>query len=373
MFLRQQAGIRSLGQYFTPRNVVQPIVRMSNAGSLRAGDSVCDPFCGVGGFLLEAIAENENLMDQFRPINGRVRSEIVFRGYDKGTDEKDDERTIILAKANMLVYLSDLLSEYHSEAYLKEFAMNAFNQVFHLIRSNLGSYERVDADEKYNLILTNPPYVTSGSASIKNAIEAGGLSNHYSHGGRGTESLAIQWIINHLKSGGEGFVIVPDGLLNQMAILDYIKSECDVLAVVALPSRTFYSTPKKTYILGLRKKQNAKAQALPVFTYLVSEIGESRDTRRVPIPANDLITMEQEFSYFRASPKNYGSSDARCRIVPWSEFSVLRNWLVDRNWSHEEKVQLGIVEENYEVDAETFRGLVADAKATLEGLYDELK
>lgn len=371
-FLRQQAGIRSLGQYFTPRNVVQPIVRMSNAGNLRAGDSICDPFCGVGGFLLEAIAENNNLLQQFRPAEGRINPQVTFRGYDKGTDEKDDERTIILAKANMLVYFSDLLSEYHSEEYLKEFSTNAFNSVFHLIRSNLGTYERVSPDEKYDLILTNPPYVTSGSASIKNAIEAAGLGKHYSHGGRGTESLAIQWIVNHLKPGGQSFVIVPDGLLNQNSVLDYIKAECDILAIVALPSRTFYSTPKKTYILGLRKKESTRTQSHPVFTYLVSEIGESRDTRRVAIPANDLTTMEQEFCYFRSSPNTYTSKDPRCRILAWSDFSELRNWLVDRNWSHEEKVELGIVEENFEVDADTFRDLVGDAKAALDKLYGEL-
>ena len=61
-FLRQQAGIRSLGQYFTPRNVIQPMVRMSNSSRLRPGDSVCDPFCGVGGFILETIAENDYLL-----------------------------------------------------------------------------------------------------------------------------------------------------------------------------------------------------------------------------------------------------------------------------------------------------------------------
>lgn len=371
-FLRQQAGIRSLGQYFTPRNVIQPMVRMSNAGELRAGSSICDPFCGVGGFLLEAIAESDNLLRQFRPVNGRVRSKISFRGYDKGTDEKDDERTIILAKANMLVYLSDLLSEHHSEAYLKEFATHAFNAVFTLIRSNLGTYERVSPDEKYDLILTNPPYVTSGSASIRNAIEAADLSNHYPHGGRGTESLAIQWIISHLKAGGQAFVIVPDGLLNQEAVLEYIKAECEVLAVVALPSRTFYSTPKKTYVLGIRRKEHATSQSNPVFTYLVSEIGESRDTRRVEIAANDLTTMEQEFRYFRASPNSYVSSDQRCKILSWPDFAKLRNWLVDRNWSHEEKVALGIAEEIFEVDADSFRSLVGDAKAALDKLYEEL-
>lgn len=372
-FLRQQAGIRSLGQYFTPRNVVQPIVRMSNARNLRAGDSICDPFCGVGGFLLEAIAENENLLQEFRPVKGKVSPKVTFRGYDKGTDEKDDERTIILAKANMLVYLSDLLSEYHSEPYLREFSENAFNAVFHLIRSNLGTYERVDPVEKYDLILTNPPYVTSGSASVKTAIEAAGLTEHYAGGGRGTEALAIQWIIAHLKERGQAFVIVPDGLLNQMPILEYIKNECKILAVVALPSRTFYSTPKKTYILAIEKKVTPKPQVEPVFTYLVSEIGESRDTRRVAIPANDLHEMEKEFGFFKSSPNTYSSDNARCRIVPWSEFATLRNWLIDRNWTHEEKVALGIVEEHFEVDGEAFKALVRDARSALDTLFEELK
>ncbi|WP_165906260.1 N-6 DNA methylase [Streptomyces sp. Z26] len=372
-FLRQQAGIRSLGQYFTPRNVVQAIVRMSNAHTLRDGDSLCDPFCGVGGFLLEAIAENQNLTDQFVPNNGKVKPRIKIRGYDKGSDEKDDERTIILAKANMLVYLSDLLTAYHSEAYLKEFSNNAFNSVFRLIRSNLGTYERVDEDELYDLILTNPPYVTSGSASIKNAIEASSLSNYYTAGGRGTESLAIQWIIRHLKPGGQAFVVVPDGLLNQEPILAYITEECEVLCVAALPSRTFYSTPKKTYILGLKKKTSPGEQKSPIFTYIVSEIGESRDTRRVAIEANDLHSMVREFAYFKAAPASYSPSDPRCKIIDWSNFDGLSNWLVDRSWTHEEKVDLGVVEEIFEVDQDAFRALIGDARTALDDLLKELE
>ncbi len=372
-FLRQQAGIRSLGQYFTPRNVVQAMVRMSNASALRDGDALCDPFCGVGGFLLEAIAENPHLLAQFQPQDsGKVRPKVKIVGYDKGTDEKDDERTIILAKANMLVYLSDILFENHSEEFLRELASNAFNSVFHLIRSNLGTYERIDASEQYDLILTNPPYVTSGSASIRAAIEAAGIASHYPQGGRGTESLALQWVIRHLTPGGQAFVVVPDGLMNQNAMLKFIKSGCEVLSVVALPSRTFYSTPKKTYILGLRKKTQPARQSSPVFTYLVSEIGESRDTRRVPIQSNDLATMEREFKFYRAAPEVYEPQDPRCKIVPWLEFDGLRNWLVDRSWTHEEKVELGIVEENFEVDAEAFRDLVDDARKALDELLSEL-
>src|SRR5690606_14236207 len=111
----------------------------------------------------------------------------------KGSDEKDDERTIILAKANMLIYFSELLTKYNDEDYLRAFSDGAFNDVFHLLRDNLGTFALVD-EEPYDLVLTNPPYVTSGSASLRKSIDDRGLSDFYAHAGRGTEALAMEWI-----------------------------------------------------------------------------------------------------------------------------------------------------------------------------------
>ncbi len=372
-FLRQSAGVKALGQYFTPRNVVQSMVRMSDASTLKAGDSLCDPFCGVGGFILEAIAENSNLQKEFEPKAGKVRPKITLRGYDKGTDEKDDERTIILAKANMLVYLSDLLAQYPSDAHMREFA-SVFNNVFRLLRTNLGTFGQVDPGECHDLILTNPPYVTSGTSSLRSAIESQGFGGDYAVGGRGTEALATQWIIKHLKPGGQALIVAPDGLLNQSVMTDYIKSTCRVLAVVALPSRTFYSTPKKTYILAIRRKQTDEAaQATPVFTYLVSEIGESRDARRVRVSENHLQTMELAYGYFKAAPNQFLSADPRCKILPWAKFDGLRTWLVDRLWTHEEKVELGIAEEIVEVDGDTMVRMIDEVGAALDALRAALK
>lgn len=367
-FLRQSAGVKALGQYFTPRNVVQSMVRMSDASSLKVGDSMCDPFCGVGGFILETIAENPMLQKEFEPRGSKVAPRVTFRGYDKGTDEKDDERTIILAKANMLVYLSDLLALYPSEAHMKEFA-GSFNDVFRLLRTNLGTFGQVDPNELYDLILTNPPYVTSGTSSLRGAIESQGLGDYYAVGGRGTESLAIKWIVEHLKPGGQALIVAPDGLLNQSAMIDYIKTNCVVSAVIALPSRTFYSTPKKTYILAIRRKHEGDpVQAAPVFTYLVSEIGESRDARRVPIEENDLKTMELAYRYYKAAPEASPATGSRCKILPWTQFNGLRTWLVDRLWSHEEKVALGIAEEVFEVDGDTMLKMIDEAGAALLAL-----
>lgn len=358
-FLRKSAGIGFLGQYFTPRNVVSAIVSMVGAEYLKKGARICDPFCGVGGFLLELIADNKNILKEFEPTNGVVSPNIEIVGYDKGSDEKEDERTIILAKANMLIYFSDLLVKYNSSTNLKGFSDGAFNKVFHLLRSNLGTFGKVD-DKPYDLILTNPPYVTSGSRSLKKAIENNGLSSHYTSGGRGTEALALEWIVNNLSDNGLAFVIVPDGLLNQEIMLTYLKSNCVIQGIISLPIRTFYSTPKKTYVLILKKKENVSdGQKTPVFTYLVSEIGETRDAKRFNLPENDLIEMAALFNQFKGAQGHFVSSSQRCKIVKFEDFGKRTNWMVDRWWSEAEKLVLNVADETSVVSEFEYQNLIA--------------
>lgn len=372
-FLRQSAGVKSLGQYFTPRNVVRAMVEMSTASTLSAGARIADPFCGVGGFVLETIVGNPQIYAEFAPKNGQVSPGILVRGYDKGTSEKEDERTIILAKANMLIYFSDLIAKSHGEADLRSFAEGAFNSVFHLIRSNLGTFDRVD-DEPFDLILTNPPYVTSGVASLRRSIEERGLSGHYTIGGRGTESLAIEWIVRNLKPGGQALVVVPDGLLIQKPVLDYLARSCRVQGIISLPLRTFYSTAKKTYVLILSKLHDGQAPPdEPVFTYLVSEIGESRDSYRFPIDENDLQTAAALFNQYKGSPSAFATTDPRCKLWQASDMGSALNWLVDRRWSQDEKTDLGIAEQTTEYSEDEFLSLVSDAQTLITGFLEQYR
>lgn len=364
-FLRQEAGVRFLGQYLTPRNVVLAMVAMSPASNLTKGARICDPFCGVGGFILETIVGNPSIYGEFEPHNGVVNPRISLVGFDKGTDEKDDERTIILAKANMLIYFSDLLVKYNSPKYLKAFSDGAFNKTFTLIRSNLGTFGRVE-EEPFDLILTNPPYVTSGSNSLKRAIEEEGLAKHYTASGRGTEALAVEWVIRNLKPGGNAFIVVPDGLLNQTAMLEFIKFNCVVRAIISLPQRTFYATPKKTYILAFtRKLHSEEAQTDPVLTYLVSEIGETRDAKRFKIERNDLEEAASLYNQFKGSPKYFTTLSPRCKIVSFAEFSERQHWLVERWWAATERVTLGITDESSIASEEEFEGAVRDLQGQL--------
>jgi len=370
-FLRQQAGIRFLGQYFTPRSVVKAMVAMSNAKDLKAGARICDPFCGVGGFVLETIAENPHILKEFEPKNGKVNPKITLLGYDKGTDEKDDERTIILAKANMLIYFSDLLVKFNSTQHLKSFAEGAFNDVFHLIRTNLGTFGEVDK-EPFDLILTNPPYVTSGSSTLKKAIESVGLGNYYTSGGRGTESLALEWIIRNLKQGGQALVVVPDGLLNQSSILNFVKEQCLIKAIISLPTRTFYSTPKKTYIIVIERKDDIQTvQDFPVFTYLVSEIGETRDAKRWTIDVNHLGDASSLFNQFKGAPKTFKTDDRRCKIISYKTFNSKQNWMADRWWTDDEKLALGITDSESELTEGEFIELATASSTSIKKTLED--
>lgn len=368
-FLRQSAGIASLGQYFTPRNVVKSIINMIPESTVKEDMKVCDPFCGVGGFPLEFINSFSKVKNQFKPCNGIITPHIEILGYDKGSDEKDDERTIILAKANMLIYLSDLIVN-HTNCQ-KEFSEKVFNKTFHLIRNNLGTFSKRQKDY-FDLILTNPPYVTNGVSSIKKVINDEGLSDIYPSNGNGLEGLAIEWIIYSLKPGGRAFIVVPDGLFTRSsdkALRDRIIQKCDINAIISLPSRTFFATSKKTYILAITKKDSPKSQTIPVFTYLVSNIGETKDANRIEIAENDLSKMSLLYKQFSVSPSDFKTDDRRCKIQEIDRFKDSL-WLVDKDWSDDEIKELGISEDNTELSETEFYDLISDIKNKLSSFLE---
>ena len=370
-FLRQSAGVSALGQYFTPRNVVKAIVKMANGNNLPTDAKICDPFCGVGGFLLEFINEYDVFKKQFEPKNNNIVPRCEIRGYDKGSDEKDDQRTIILAKANMLIYFSDLIVKHKGST--QTFAREVFNKVFHLVKTNLGTF----GEQIYNhfdLILTNPPYVTNGVSTIKSEINAKGIKGMYANTGNGLEGLAVSWIINALKEGGSAFIVLPDGIMNRTSdkkLRDHILQKCIVNGIISLPNRTFFATPKQTYIVALtKKKENENIQTTPVFTFLISEIGETRDSKRFPLEQNDLIEMAIKFRQFMASPKDYVSDTKRCKLQDIRRFYDSNSWMIEKDWTEEERSSLGMDNEITEISEEDFIDKVSQAKDIITELFN---
>lgn len=383
-FLKQE--VEALGQYFTPRSVVQSVIRMggfADPGYSFAAKRYCDPFCGVGGFPLELINLNEGMQNALRPKNsGKIEPNFILHGFDKGF-ERDDERTIILAKANMLIYIAEIL--FANPQCTQSFA-EIFNTTFRLFKDNLGTFGHIISteSEKYDVILSNPPYVTSGSSIIKEELQKKAeTKSAYKVNALGLEGLSIEWIVNSLKVGGRAFVIIPDGILgrgNGNKLRDFILERCFLEGIVALPPRTFFSNAELTFIMAVTKKpepidgQWAK-QTEPVFTYLVSNIGERlTSVRREEIAENDLPEMEKLFKVFMgaksSSKEILERESARCKIQPISKFKSPNHWVVDRWWSNEERIQLGLVEEIKPVSAKEIAQDMAALQKKLKGVKD---
>lgn len=367
-FLKESISKKNWGQYFTPLKVVRSIVNMVE---LKAGMEICDPACGVGKFLLEPILHD---LHRFYLVeNDELKPQITLYGYDKGFD-KDEQKTIILAKANMLIYMSGMIREHPDMT--QKFAQ-LFNDTF-LLQTNsiLGTLAK-PIENKFDLILTNPPYVMSGSSNLKEEIaKQDELKKYFSISAMGIEGLFMEWIIRALKPGGKAFVVVPDGIMNRgndKKLRDFILEQCNIDAVISLPLNTFFTTNKKTYILALTKKTSVviggvatlEKQTTPVFTYLCSEIGETRDVNRFDISQNDLENASDLFNMFKGAKSKFKTNDKRCKIVAIDTFYSEGHWSVDRWWTTEEKIELGIKDEESAITLDSFASMLGDVSNVL--------
>ena len=319
---------------------------------------------------MELLNMNDGMFKSYTPNgDGEISLPFELHGFDKGF-EREEERVIILAKANMLIYLAELL--FNNPSCTNEFA-RIFNDTFWLFKDNLGTFGHIIKDEanKYDLILSNPPYVTSGSSIIKEEIQrTPATANEYPIGGLGLESLSIEWVVKSLKPGGSAFLIVPDGILarRDRTLRDYILRECFVDAIVSLPRRTFFANEKDTYILVITKKNDpADVQTANVFAYLVSNIGERlTSVRRDEIELDDLPEMEGLFRLFKGASSQaseiVSGRSLRCKVLPASWFRQSSHWVVNKLWSNQELAQLD-ADSRRPVTKEEFDSLLASLEA----------
>ncbi len=368
-FLRRSARQQRLGQFFTPRNVVRPMVRMAQLAKLPDNSVVLDPAAGVGGLVLEPLMWPDSLQGNIRIVSGRPERRIRTVGLDVDSDLH------ILGKANMLLHIAELVRD---PATTPSALNKAMAQTFVLMDDDktLGSLLQ-PAINSVDVILTNPPYVTRGSAIYKDTIRSvSGMRNgkllkdYYDRAGLGVEALFIRYISGALKPGGRAFVIVPQGLLNRTepGPKQQLLDECNLLASIQLPRNTFFNTAQKTYILVLERRHTPVDPRPEVFIGLARSTGETLDWRRTPTPdENDLAAIAEAFVARDVGDPSLAVASPVVKVVPASHFGTDDRWDVVRFWSDEELVELG--ETTSPVERISF---IEDARATLDGLVSDL-
>jgi type I restriction enzyme M protein len=213
-------GKKGAGQYFTPRILIQAIVRCVQPDPRGILDfTIADPACGTGGFLVGAYewlkAETEGgAMDRATAV--RVKDSTYY-------GQELVERPRRLALMNMYLH-----------------------QVEPHITLGDSIYE-VPTSRRFDVIMTNPPFGTKGAHQAP-------VRQDFTVPTSNKQLNFIQHVMTILKRGGRAAMVVPDNVLFENQAGDVFKilmQDCDVHTVLRCPNGTFnpYTEGTKTNVI----------------------------------------------------------------------------------------------------------------------------
>ena len=245
------------GQFRTPRHIIKMMVEMVKPNP---SDTIIDPAMGSAGFLCEAqlyLREHHKDMLLDAELRNHFNNEM-FYGNDMDT--------------TML-------------------RIGAMNMMLHGVENPNISYrdslsEQNSDEEKYSLVLANPPFkgsldAESVSASLLKVTKT-----------KKTELLFLALFLRILQKGGRAAVIVPDGVLfgsskAHKQIRQELVDNNKLQAVISMPSGVFKPyAGVSTAILFFTKTGAGGTDK--VWFYDMKADGLSLDDKRQAVEANDI-------------------------------------------------------------------------------------
>lgn len=262
------------GQFFTPEPVIDFCIGMMQP---KPDDTIIDPACGSGGFLMSALkylqANHQNLN------TAKIVSQNIF-GLDINRSIARIAKMKLLLEANgkTNILCTNSLEDLDS------------------IKLLLGQKNGFD------LILTNPPFgakITQSSFLSKfdlgykwTSHENEFFKSRTVYANQNAEILFIERCLQLLKEGGRMAIVLPNGNFENPS-LDYlryyIKQKAKVIAIVNLPQETFipYGTGVKTSLLFLEKDSKNEEKQYPIFFGRVTKLGYQGNKNGTPLYQKD--------------------------------------------------------------------------------------
>lgn len=200
----QSAG--SSGEFYTPRAVTDFMAKMINP---KIGETMADLACGTGGFITSWLKELHQKVET-------VADEEAYSSSIYGIEKK--QFPYMLAVTNMLLHDLDVPQIYHDNTLLRDVL------------------DYTD-DDKFDVILMNPPYGGSEKADVKSHFPSDLASSE-------TADLFMSVIMYRLKEKGRAAVILPDGFLfgtdnAKINIKKKLLHEFNLHTIIRLPSSVF--------------------------------------------------------------------------------------------------------------------------------------
>lgn len=241
------------GQYFTPRPLVDSIVRVVQP---QVGELIQDPATGSGGFLISA--------DQYARLNGGIESYLKNPPQYEGVEiEKSTYRICLmntfLHGLDAKIILGDALTDDMQEL------------------------------RPADLILANPPFgARAGSRRRRRSDLEIPTTN---------KQLAfLQHIYMGLAPGGRAAVIVPDNVLFEEGagrrIRQALMRNCKLHTILRLPQGIFYSAGVQTNVLFFSRQRDISEQT-DAISYYDMRTSAPRFGRKRPLLEADFAEFER--------------------------------------------------------------------------------
>jgi type I restriction enzyme M protein len=263
------------GQYFTPRPVIEAIVKCVDP---KVGESVCDPACGTGGFLLAAYDHMKGQSKDREKLR-KLRHES-FTGVDI-VDE-------VVRLCAMNLYLHGI--------------GNGGSPVVQ------GDALAGDGGDRFNVVLTNPPF--GKKSSYKVVGEDGSVTtereNYEREDFKFTTSNKqfnfLQHIMTILETHGRAGVVLPDNVLFEAGragegIRKRLLEGFNFHTLLRLPTGIWYSPGVKANVLFFDKRpasREAQTKELWVYDYRTNVHKTLKTKRLTSADFDDFVSCYRE-------------------------------------------------------------------------------
>ncbi len=216
---------RNGGEYYTPRPLIKSIVKVINP---KVGETIYDGAVGSAGFLVEAF-EHMSKLKSLTTSELKILQSKSFYGVEKKT------LAYIIGIMNMILHGIESPNIIHKNT----------------LEDNI---QEIQNKDRVDVILANPPFGGKEKEQIQEnfPIKTGE-----------TAYLFLQHFIKKLKAGGRCGVVIKNTFLSNtdnasIALRKQLLEECNLFAVLDLPSGAFLGTGVKTVVLFFEKGKPTK-------------------------------------------------------------------------------------------------------------------
>jgi type I restriction enzyme M protein len=331
------------GQYFTPRPLIDCIVRLMKP---QAGETVQDPAAGTAGFLVAADRYIKDHTDELYTLN---------------------EAQAFFQRHNALVG-AELVPDTHR--------LCMMNLLLHGIEGGVENIDTLSPDgeglAKADLILTNPPFGSKkgGGRPTRNDFSVTADTSN--------KQLAfVEHIVRALKPGGRAAVVVPDNVLFEdntgRRLRTWLMDLCDLHTILRLPTGIFYAQGVKTNVLFFQRSKTDKGNTKTVWVYdMRANMPAFGKTR--PLTVADFADFEAAYG---DDPNGMAARTGQGEDGRWKSFSretiKARNDNLDIAWLRDTEAEAEEALTEPEDIAAAIIGHLKAALEEIEALSEELE